>query len=85
MIGHMGSHEFLTPEDRRIKALEAEVERLKKTEQFLRSERPMARRLTEYELLLERAMKNLESVMLYGPLHADISDALDKKEKPNGN
>jgi hypothetical protein len=66
----------------RINALEAEVERLKKTERFLRSERPMARRLTEYEELLERAMKNLESVMLYGPLHADISDALEKKEKP---
>lgn len=39
----------------RIKALEAEVERLKKTEQFLRSERPMARRLTELEASVKDA------------------------------
>jgi hypothetical protein len=47
----LSSHEYRSdthPVDR-VKQLEAEVERLKKTEQFLRSERPMARRLTELE------------------------------------
>jgi len=89
MIGHMGSHEWRSdthPADR-INALEAEVERLKKTEQFLRSERPMARRLTE----LESALKQCEACIdiVWVSHHAnrcdaalEVARAALKKEKP---
>lgn len=48
-----------TPQPDRTAALEAEVERRKETERFLRSERPMARRLTELEAEVERLRKAL--------------------------
>jgi hypothetical protein len=64
----------------RIENLEAEVERLKKTEQFLRSERPMARRLTQYENALASIAANTCCDTCQEA--ALVAQAALKKEKP---
>lgn len=66
----------------RIASLEAEVERLRKTTQFLRSERPMARRLTEYEnALASIAVNTCCDTCKEAALVAQAALAA-KKEKP---
>ena len=64
--GHALLHE-------RIEApLKAEIERLKNTEKFLRSERPMARRLTE----LEDALKSCASAVSLYHVRKIVAEAL---------
>jgi hypothetical protein len=67
--------------------IQDEVERLRKTTQFLRSERPMARRLTELEDSLERILKEPQTTLSDGKALVQIvkiakAALAAKKEKP---
>ena len=65
-----------------VMRLQAEVERLKKTEQFLRSERPMARRLTELEDALEKVLCEFDFSTDNSYEVFKLGTAALKKEKP---
>ena len=70
----LGQHEYRSdkhPLHDRIEQLEAEVERLKATERFLRSERPMARKLTELEADVETGKR------MCGQLMSELGELMD--------
>jgi predicted RNase H-like nuclease (RuvC/YqgF family) len=81
-------HGIVDGKRQRIENLEREVERLRKTTQFLRSERPMARRLTELESELSftrDVIQNLvDDAKLTSSQYELCRQALYGK-KPNGN
>lgn len=70
---------------KQIKELREENERRKKTEQFLRSERPIARKLTELEAEVERLrVSAINVVNAYSDPHtsfAGVTRAIDELRK----